>query len=162
AFAPKSDWLASGGEDRKICLWTISDGTLRQQFSTQFPVESLAIAPDGTALLAAGGSNNARLIILPDGAARDLPPQKALVITAAFSSDGCWIASAGYEGVVQLWDRERDEVFMMSGGAPIRTLAFSPMGDWLATAGSDRVIRLWNFRSRQRIRDLSGHMDAVN
>jgi len=62
-------------------------------------------------------------------------------------------ASAGYEGVVQLWDRERDEAFTMSGGAPISTLAFSPVGDWLAAAGSDRVIRFGIF-GLAAVRDL--------
>jgi len=66
----------------------------------------------------------------------------------AFSPDGKLLASAGSDGIVQLWN----PVTGQAVGVPLATgardgvygVAFSADGRWLASAGSDGAIHLWN------------------
>jgi WD40 repeat protein len=76
------------------------------------------------------------------------------VSSAAFSSDGKWMASGGGDGLVLIWDRAKgqptapplragfvdDNTGSVSG---IYRLAFSPNNYWLAS-GTEQGIAIWN------------------
>ena len=66
----------------------------------------------------------------------------------AFSPSGKLLASAGSDGIVQLWNPATGQAV----GAPLATgalngvyaVAFSADGQWLASADSRGAIHLWN------------------
>ena len=69
----------------------------------------------------------------------------------AFSPDGHTLASADFNGVIQLWDTRT----RMRLGGPLRgqtgeiwSVAFSPDGKTLASASHDGTVRLWDVPSR--------------
>ncbi|MFN2421025.1 MAG: WD40 repeat domain-containing protein [Gemmatimonadota bacterium] len=64
------------------------------------------------------------------------------------SSDGLWVAGAGFDNQVWLWPYP-------SGQPPIRLtghrrkvsgVSFHPNSFWLASAASDSTVRFWQFR----------------
>ena len=69
------------------------------------------------------------------------------VYDVAFSPNGKLLASAGSDGIVQLWN----PVTGQPVGAPLETgalngvygVAFSPDGKWLASADSEGIVHLW-------------------
>ncbi|MEZ6063049.1 MAG: serine/threonine-protein kinase [Planctomycetaceae bacterium] len=68
------------------------------------------------------------------------------VTCVRFDPAGRWIATAGQDGQVKLWDAaSKQELLSLDGHVgDVNMLAFSPGGDVLASAGDDGTIRIWN------------------
>ncbi len=87
------------------------------------------------------------------------------VRAVAFDPQGKWLASAGRDNSIILWDVGTHQMV----GAPlsghddwINTLAFSPDGHTLASAGEDSTIRLWDVETGEAIGEpLTGHDGSV-
>jgi WD40 repeat protein len=81
-----------------------------------------------------------------------------------FSPDGQFIATAGTDYTVRIWEAHSGrELRILRGHTDHRVLAvaFSPDGSWLAAGGRDGTIRIWDPRAGRQIQTLRGHRDRV-
>ncbi len=82
---------------------------------------------------------------------------------AGIASHGDWIATAGYDNRVILWDaRTRRAAARGCHDHLVNQCAFSADGRWLVTASSDYTARLWSVPEMRLNAVLGGHADDVD
>ncbi len=95
---------------------------------------------------------------------RQFPLQLAGVNFVSFDPTGRWMATAGEDGAVTIWDfREvRLAVRMRGHSGAVTSVAFAPDGKLLASAAKDKSVKLWDADTGQLLRTLSGHAGEVH
>jgi WD40 repeat protein len=75
------------------------------------------------------------------------------VLALAAAPDGAWLASAGHDAAIRVWDPLEGtcRATLVGHAGPVRALAAAPDGTWLASAGSDGTIRVWNPMDAQQL-----------
>ena len=126
-------------------------------------------ARDGATLVTAGGES---LLYRPgdvvvwkaDGAKLgDLAGHPTAVWAVKVSKDGKLAATAGYDGLVKLWDLPARtlKADLKKHKGWVRSLDFSPDGTMLATAGEDGTVVLWNTAEGKEIKSIAAHGGPV-
>lgn len=110
-----------------------------------------AVAPSAAHLTLATAAPSPGIVGRHDGS----------VLGLAFSPDGRWLATAGRDSTVAIWDiPTRELVHRFEHPNQVNAVAFSPDGRWLATAGDDHQARIWNVRTGRCLHLLS-HANSV-
>lgn len=136
-----------------IAIWNVADGRLLREISEpEFAIRSIAVTPDGKAILAAGDEHHAakpecrhiREWDVVSGKERHrFGAGKTNIFSIAISPDGKIVAAASDDGIVRLWNRATGKlVSTMHNAQSNRStfqyhLAFAPDGNLLAAVCGD-------------------------
>ena len=79
------------------------------------------------------------------------------------SSDGKLVATAGYDGMVKLWDMQSRKLKadLNQHQGWVRSVAFSPDGSQLVTAGEDGNVIVWSTLSGKAVTTVVAHKGPV-
>jgi WD40 repeat protein len=88
----------------------------------------------------------------------------AEVNSLAFGRGGEWIAAAGGDGSLKVWDGKTGKTIRTIPNAHDRyasSVAFHPDGDHLASVGADRLVKVWDLTTDPPAQVFSRECDAV-
>ena len=147
--------------------WGGFDGQPTTIRSAARPPASDASARQTEPRTASRASEPARTTLSPSQAVASTPIPSALAHTlsghqdwvqsVAFSPDSKWLASAGLDKTIKLWETATGSLLgTLRQSSAVNAVAISPDGQWLASAGDDGTVRLWESKTGKPRGALSG------
>lgn len=152
--APVGDRIAVTDENGLITIWDFQRGQPIETYQDRGRAEtlSLALSPDGTALVSAGFG---RTIVLRDRAVPAFSGHGGAVTAVKISPDGAIVASAGSDTTVRLWDPRGNPLGTLAGHVDrVEGIAFGSDGRQLAAVTRNHTITLWDVEHRQRVKTV--------
>jgi tRNA A-37 threonylcarbamoyl transferase component Bud32 len=150
--------------------WQISEAALENspyRFVGEFcqpQVRQIAVSPDFARF--AVGDRNGYLKLVVRKEVPEIWTHKAHqggVLALSFSASGRWLASAGGDNIVKVWDGRSGQLRMVLEGhtMPVTALAFGEQEEILASGSRDKKILLWSLHDGLLIAGKSGHTSSV-
>ncbi|MEQ1716594.1 MAG: serine/threonine-protein kinase [Hyphomicrobium sp.] len=140
-------WLASGGADKAVKLWSLETRDLKRTYRHNSDFIT-ALAFSGDASMIAAGSLDGSIRLWPTSGSRALRTfnaHKSRVTTIAFSANGELLASAAEDGSVRVRGLKQPRLYwtLSSLERGAKALAFDAEGRQLITGGQDGTVTLW-------------------
>lgn len=175
AYSPDGNRLATVGGDGAVRVWSVNDdgdpaplvrfeGQPASGSTGSSPLSTVAFAPDGRFVAAAGADGDVRVWdVQTKSEVRDLRGSTDWVTSVAFAPDGRFLASVAAEkdNTVRVFELPS----LDSGGAgghlrAVNAVAVGLDGKLVATASADETIKLWDLESGKEVGTLVGDRDT--
>lgn len=116
-------------------------------------IRAIAVSPDRRQIVIGSDDGTVRMFDAPSGQQSFLLRHRGIVLSAAFSPDGKYIATTGSNDNTARVSQASDgtEVFHTSHIGEVNALAFSPDGRYLATGSQDRFGRVFEVKTGREV-----------
>ena len=158
AFVNGGTWVAAGGHDGKIGMWSIADGRLQGVLEGHRQgITKLSPLPGGNRLLSASIDRTLRLWDVKSGKQISTllhsETRTGQVYAASASPDGHHALSAGRDGRLVIWDLDTGEIktTLQAHEKIIWAARFTPDGRFALTASADENAAVWHLETGDRI-----------
>lgn len=162
SFSPDGNTIATGNNDGAVRLWTRNGDLLEVLDDQQGRVEKVRFSPDGRTLASSSSDDGTIFIRNSDGTFITKIKHGDRVWDISFSACGKFIASAGDDATVKLWQLDGTLVRTFQGDTNqyIYSVCCSPDGQNVAAGTSNRKIHIWDING-SLLKTLKGHARAV-
>jgi WD40 repeat protein len=180
AFHPTKPLVASCSFDTKVRVWeadTVKEAIAVLEASQTGFVFGVAFSPDGTRIATCGADGMVKLWSASNGnwnlgiTKEHIPLEDPClvgrshsdqVIRVAFSPDGQYLASVGYDLTVKVWNVVTPGLVRTLRGHTdiVWDVAFSPDGRRLASASWDGTVKIWDWAQQREVSTLPAPQES--
>lgn len=155
AFNPEHTNVVTGFPDGSAAVYDVATGEQMAALegSSESPVASLELSPDGEHVLLGSDDGSVRLWEIASGKEQLLPgPHPAKGPQGEFSPDGRRLVTCGAESGLRIWDvASASESGSLAGNGMGYWPRFSPDGRFITAGFSDEVARVWDAASGREL-----------
>ena len=169
-FSPSDgNHVASGSEDKTICIWDIENRELAVDPLTGHTgwVWALAYSPDGTRLVSGSADKTVRVWNPATGdLLSTLNGHLSHVNSVAYSFDGSRIVSGSDDNTILVWDAQSGQIvcgpIITENEDSVSSVCFSPDGKQILSGSRDGTACVWDaIIGDPLFRPFSGHTSWV-
>jgi WD40 repeat protein len=166
-------WGLTPGKEVRRARWSVPDFRAHPAFPRRLPPPSETqqddedrgyhfgrFSPDGKML----GKFEMGLVFWDSISGKEVMkfPELLRLEATAFSPDSKRLAGAGQEGIVLVWDLEKQKLVPPHGHLDrVRDITFLQGGKVLATVSADRTMRLWDAATGKELHRVGGRPQGV-
>jgi len=146
--------LATAGYDHTIKFWAASTGAATRTLQhPDSPVNSLAIARDGSTI-AAGGYQHIRMFDLTSNNLNPIVNYEGSknIMTVGFQEDGRWMYTGGEDCSARIWDLKMRNLScqkVYQANSPVNCVNLHPNQQELVIGDQSGIIHIWNLQTDQ-------------
>lgn len=166
-WLPDGSLLLGANHDNVFKVWEGRYDILKQAVTGHTDwVQAMAVTADSRLVATGGRDASLRFWGNTDGKIGGFgasQTQTGGIRALSFSPAGTFIAVAGSNGQVQVWDYSRRQLqtAWQAHEGIAYSVRYSPDGQTLASGGADGHVRLWNAFTGEKLADLGSHSGAV-
>ena len=171
AFSSDGRLLLSGSRDQTVPVWDADKGTqLHCCKGHQADVNSVCISSDGRLVVSGGGDywggvqNDPSVRLWDTRSGRELPhsTERPMLQGAwRFSPDDRYIASAGWDKGIQVWDVKAGKLVRQFGNRYMNCVAFTTDGKRIISGDGHGNVGLWDLELGERIFQMHGSTGEI-
>jgi WD40 repeat protein len=163
AFSPDSKTLAhTSPADGLVWLWnceTASPDLILIEAADACTLEAVAVHPNGKWVACGGidymgtGERDGAVCVWDASTKDKIASEDVGVTSLAFDPVGKYLAGAGLDDAVYVWDAETLSTVFVFGGHQqnINAVCFDPSGSYLVSGGDDGTVRCWDVLSGRHV-----------
>lgn len=170
-LSPSLDLMISSSDDKEVKIWDINTGNLFcQSYEAKYPVFKSIFSDDGkfaAALLVDGSIDVFAVKSKPECLFKKyltIGNQEVSISCAQFTPDSKYIAVAGADYIVRLFDVNKKDVISLYEGHEdiVNSIAFTSDGKRTLTSSNDGLCGIWNNENNFDPVVIQGHNDKIN
>jgi len=157
--------LAVSGDAERVRVWDAVTGAgVRTLPMREMRLRSMAVAPDGRAVLCGGEGAPPQLLELETARhVRAFQPHPGFLTALAITADGRFAVSGGSDRAVRVWDMATGRCLRALEGhaEAVTSVAVSADGSRAVSGSLDGTVRAWDLASGQAVANFAGHDGRV-
>ncbi len=156
-------YLASGGDDKRLLLWNLQSGELVKEYPEYYyDVNDVQFSSDMNFLFGAGG----RMVKMYETGGEYIKRfrgHSTFVWSIALTDDNAKMVTGAYGDKFFLWDVFEGELIKKIEGhdKSVLSVAISPDQKFMASGSLDRTIRIWDMETHEQVRTFQGNAGNI-
>ena len=163
-FSPSGKLLISGGNDKKINIFSISQNKILSSFNNKYNINSVTMSPN-SCLIASADDKSAKIWDINKNVLLNnyIKENQGKINNIKWSPDGLYFATAGKDHTIKLYDIRTQKMIqnINAHGNSVTSIDFHPSKKYLVSCSLDSTVKIWDLFRNANLYTLYGHEGPI-